>query len=403
MYFQGEAVIDLTKDDLSTHDDDNDDLPVLMSQESSLNEKGFKISGVPSYPSDKIQCNERIGGGTFGDVYTCVVDGKEKMALKKMVNSDVYDEQMIQLWKKEIQLLHRLDHKNVIKFHGVCEELFAILLELAVFDFKLFGHEKRLSSLKDFLGHVDSHFNFDRFEKLPIYIASDIANGLKYLHELGITHRDLKTDNILITNQHYASLSPAEVKEQWKRRPIISKITDFGESRSEMIQTRSFMLSRATGTNLNRGTLVYAAPETQTMSVPTLHDLQKMDMWSFGMVLYCLTNPDVRYPYFLDIQEKAKQDGRNIRQNHVKDLLLKQALPKSSAKYAKYRSKGNVWATINRVSLLCLTASEKRITADNAAHILLKTGNLKISNSGQSCNVGRTFRHFQALYFYCLI
>ena len=58
-------------------------------------------------------------------------------------------------------------------------------------------------------------------------------DGMGYLHNQRIAHRDLKTANILMSNQHYSSLSPGdeEFRPTYQARPIACKLTDFGESR----------------------------------------------------------------------------------------------------------------------------------------------------------------------------
>ena len=46
----------------------------------------------------------------------------------------------------------------------------------------------------------------------------------------------------------------------WSKRLVICKITDFGESRSELIQTQSLNMTAQTP-NINRGTPAFMAPE----------------------------------------------------------------------------------------------------------------------------------------------
>jgi len=69
-------------------------------------------------------------------------------------------------------------------------------------------------------------------------IAKDISGALAYLHHQDVTHRDLKPGNVLDSNGHY---SGEENREQalnvFKITPIVCKLTDFGESRSQLIQT----------------------------------------------------------------------------------------------------------------------------------------------------------------------
>ena len=51
-------------------------------------------------------------------------------------------------------------------------------------------------------------------------------------------HRDLKARNILVSNQHYCNLSdPGAKLDMFLKRPVVCKLADFGESRSQLIQT----------------------------------------------------------------------------------------------------------------------------------------------------------------------
>ena len=75
------------------------------------------------------------------------------------------------------------------------------------------------------------------------------------------------------------------------------KLTDFGESRATYLQTQTLVQSRTQ--RVNRGTPIYMAPELhlESADVLTQKDLVKADIWAFGLVMYCLLNPDVDHPY----------------------------------------------------------------------------------------------------------
>ena len=71
-------------------------------------------------------------------------------------------------------------------------------------------------------------------------MARDIGKGLAYLHENNMVHRDIKPGNILVTNTHYAH-ETKHLASLFDKRPVICKLADFGEGRSEMAQINTLL------------------------------------------------------------------------------------------------------------------------------------------------------------------
>ena len=140
---------------------------------------------------------------------------------------------------KEARLLHRLPgHKNIASFIAFCAEPFAIMIEHVYFDFTVFGIEKTVTDLSEFLRFVDEKLEFSPLKHCPLEIARDVAKGLCFLHSNGIVHRDLKPSNILVTNQHYLGQLPEKEQScRFAESPIKCKLADFGESRATYLQT----------------------------------------------------------------------------------------------------------------------------------------------------------------------
>jgi serine/threonine protein kinase len=111
-------------------------------------------------------------------------------------------------------------------------------MEYLCFEFSPFELSKEVSNLTDFLNYMDKIDGFGYFEdKFSLKIGQEISKGLAYLHSKEIAHRDLKAKNILVSNQHYCHIADEEKKMLFSERPIICKLADFGESRSQQIQT----------------------------------------------------------------------------------------------------------------------------------------------------------------------
>jgi serine/threonine protein kinase len=109
-------------------------------------------------------------------------------------------------------------------------------MEYLCFEFSPFELSiKEVSNLTDFLNYMDKIDGFGYFEdKFSLKIGQEISEGLAYLHSKEIAHRDLKAKNILVSNQHYCHIADEEKKMLFSERPVICKLADFGESRSQL-------------------------------------------------------------------------------------------------------------------------------------------------------------------------
>ena len=76
-------------------------------------------------------------------------------------------------------------------------------------------------------------------------ILLDTVEGLQFLHNCGTAYGDLKLSNILVSNCHYSYISDnAALNKAIKTDPLQYKLTNFGESRSTLHQTRTVQATR---------------------------------------------------------------------------------------------------------------------------------------------------------------
>ncbi|KAL0786934.1 hypothetical protein Bca101_003180 [Brassica carinata] len=187
----------------------------------------------------------KLGQGGFGTVYKgTLLNGKE-IAVKRLARGSEGDIE----FRNEVLLLTRLQHKNLVKLLGFCNE----------------GDEEIL--VYEFVSHSSlDRFIFDEEKRslltweVRFKIIEGIARGLIYLHEdsqLKIIHRDLKTSNILLD----AEMNP--------------KVADFGTARLFETDETQAETKRIAGT---RG---YMAPEYLNHGQISA----KSDVFSFGVVL----------------------------------------------------------------------------------------------------------------------
>ena len=273
--------------------------------------------GIARFDCSKLLLNDRIGHGSFGDVYTADYQATgtsttETVVVKKMLNA--LDPEENKLFSKEVALLNSIAHQNVVKFMKVCHQPPAIMLEYVYFDFNIFRQDVRV--LSDFLLKINEH-NCTGFQELVNHAATEIIDGLAYLHSQRIAHRDLKTANILVSNQHYISLSTdsEEFEQMYRGRPIACKLTDFGESRSLLIQTQAVLSSKTT--TVDRGTVVFMAPELlvkeKLIQNASVADLILADLWALGMIFFTMLNLSLKTPYVIEVRSEGVNSQEQLK------------------------------------------------------------------------------------------
>lgn len=137
---------------------------------------------------DKYKILGVIGDGTYGTVYKAQeINTNAIVAIKIMKNEYEHFNDIIKL--KEIALILKLDHPNIIKIleviHNKLEKKLCIVFEYVE------------TNLLDFIiDHYKRNVMID--EKLIRNIINQVLQGLYYLNVNGIIHRDIKPENILL-------------------------------------------------------------------------------------------------------------------------------------------------------------------------------------------------------------
>jgi len=193
----------------------------------------------------EVDCQEKIGGGGFGDVYKGNFRGTE-VAIKKVL-SDKLSKDAVEELIKEAEIMTNLRHPNVVLFMGFSRPPDCCLL---------FEYIRR-GSLYDLLYRERRKFSMHEVCRIHI----DIACGMAYLHGAGVVHRDLKPANILV-DEHFKA-----------------KIADFGLSKVK--QESMTLRSRV-------GTPQYMAPEL--LSPDHLPHNEKVDVYSFAILMVEVLN-----------------------------------------------------------------------------------------------------------------
>ncbi|KAK7358688.1 hypothetical protein VNO77_00626 [Canavalia gladiata] len=187
----------------------------------------------------------KIGQGTYSNVYKArdLVTGKI-VALKK-VRFDNLEAESVKFMAREILVLRKLDHPNVVKLEGLVTSRISSSLYL-VFEYM----EHDLSGLAAGLGVKFSE------PQVKCYMKQ-LLSGLEHCHSRGILHRDIKGSNLLIDNEG------------------ILKIADFGLATFFDSKQKHPMTSRVV-------TLWYRPPEL--LLGATSYGVG-VDIWSAGCIL----------------------------------------------------------------------------------------------------------------------
>ncbi|KAM0063404.1 putative protein kinase RLK-Pelle-DLSV family [Helianthus debilis subsp. tardiflorus] len=196
--------------------------------------------------TNNFSLNNKLGEGGFGPVYKGILKGEQEIAVKRLAKTST---QGLHEFKNEVNLISKLQHRNLVKLLGYCIE----------------GAEKML--IYEYMPNkgLDSII-FDKTQSELLdwparcHIILGIARGLLYLHQdsrLRIIHRDLKVSNILLDTD----MNP--------------KISDFGLAR--------IFGGNQLEANTNRvvGTYGYMAPEYAGSGIFSI----KSDVYSFGVLV----------------------------------------------------------------------------------------------------------------------
>lgn len=187
----------------------------------------------------------RLGKGTYGTVYKVVKkDTNEIFAIKK-IKMDVDTEGIPSTALREIAILKKMRHPNIISIKGLAfsDKNIELCLEYCQFDLKKFmDHHKDDPSV----------YNIRTIKSLMY----QIVKATDFLHSHKILHRDLKPQNVLVTEG-----------------TLIAKLADFGLSRVYSIPIRPYTKEVLT--------LWYRSPE---MMLGMSNYSTGLDIWSLGCI-----------------------------------------------------------------------------------------------------------------------
>ena len=214
-----------------------------------------------------------LGKGSFGEAILVKSSAPGNgLYVMKIISMDNMSEELKEKTYSEVKILQKLNHPNIIKFH---EFFFS----------KNFRNQISLHIIAEYADGGDLHRKIQIYKQKKIFFTENqildyliqITLALNHMHSKNILHRDIKPQNIFLTKNN------------------IIKLGDFGVSKaleSTFAKAKSLI-----------GTPYYVSPEIFS-NIPYSY---KSDIWSFGVLLYQMTNFKMPFEAYNNISELGQK------------------------------------------------------------------------------------------------
>ncbi|XP_050384117.1 probable serine/threonine-protein kinase At1g54610 [Argentina anserina] len=206
---------------------------------------GEALNGWIPRKADTFEKIDKIGSGTYSNVYKAKDMLTGKIVALKKVRFDNLEPESVKFMAREILILRRLDHTNVVKLEGLVTSRMSCSLYLV---FEYMEHD-----LAGLAASPDIKFT----EPQVKCYMHQLLSGLEHCHNRGVLHRDIKGSNLLIDNGG------------------VLKIADFGLASFFDPKHKHPMTSRVV-------TLWYRPPE---LLLGATDYSVGVDLWSAGCIL----------------------------------------------------------------------------------------------------------------------
>ena len=242
------------------------------------------LTGAKMILADSTEVGQEIGRGRYGTVYKAQSKYGMTVAAKKF-NSVSDNSKACMEFHNAVRQSVTCEHENILKIINTIPENENkdawIIMEYAEYG--------------DLAAFVKGYFT--ELGGLPTEskLKSQIAEGLKYLHDIQIVHRDIKPENIMVTKSN-------------RNNEIILKIGDFGIAK--------FLEINKSTCSTNCGTLPYKAPEFWLKTRDDgLSYGKSVDIFSLGLTYLALHQAKEGEDLHPCIEDSDDDDVRRMNKN----------------------------------------------------------------------------------------
>ena len=251
-----------------------------------------------------------IGKGSFSNVY--LAKWRETFVVAKIFKNKIEEEKKF-LILREIDIMSKLHHPNIVQFLGYIDTPFIIIME--------------------YIPNNNLTLNYKNlYKKEKISIMKDILKGLAYIHNrkpYSLIHRDIKPTNIILTKSKIAKISDFGLSKFYNINKTFSSnnLSNLNSNTNrDNINNNINTITNQVIINLDEddltidvGTERYMAPEIKKSNIYT----NKIDIYSCGILLYELfeNKPflDIHNMYWYKTPKKIKNIILNFMLNENPD------------------------------------------------------------------------------------
>jgi len=252
----------------------------------------------------------RIGEGRYAKVKLAInMEDKKKYAVKIMRKDQVDTAAKLENFLNEVQLLSSVYHNHVVQ-----------IVHVSVMG----KYQKPNGKIKNVIYYVMKYAEYGELfeilqkttsfsERIARYYFRQLIEGIEYMHNMGIGHRDIKTENILLDSKYNLILA------------------DFGcacKSREQNLQRIPFSNQKPVGSP------EYNAPEITNNTVPGDYYAEDTDIFSSACALFVMIFQSIPFnsslfsdPYYTRLCKKDTSkfwkifDPTNMISTELKDLI----------------------------------------------------------------------------------